>query len=177
MIELALFLSLGASAPAIVPMAPPPGPQASVRIRAPLRCDDGSDLYRPDGTPNWDCELSSCSPHELTCWSERLDHCYDDSGDDNGVCSARKVTTCDSRWSCFKLWANCRGGEYGCTQTAWPGCSSGTCTTAGLKSTLPKKGASSSAGGATAPRTEHVAPSGSRLLDSETRSRVESHDV
>lgn len=175
MIELAFFLSL--SVPDIAPAAHPQGLPTSSRLTAPLRCDDGSGLYQPDGSPNWECELLACSPHELTCWSERLDHCYDEAGDDNGVCSARKVTTCNSRWSCFKLWANCRGGEYGCNKPAWPGCGEGACTTASLKGSPPKKSASSSGAPHRATSPVRIEPRARRLLRKRTKGSVGGHDV
>lgn len=177
MIELAILLSLSASAPLVAPPAQPPQPQQAWpggpdRRRAPLRCDDGSSVYHVDGSPNWDCELRNCSPHEFVCWSERLDHCYDDSGDDNGVCGARKVTSCKSRWGCFKLWANCNG-EYTCTQNAWPGCAEGSCTTATLKTSPPLSGAASPA----PPPARARRRAALRLPPMQTRGNVGGHDV
>lgn len=130
-LELAFLLLLLPEISEASPAAQPlqDGREGPTRLQAPLRCDDGSNLYESDGAPNWDCELRGCSPHEWVCWSERLDHCYDDSGDDNGVCIAKKVTPCNSRWECFKAWANCKG-EYQCESTSWPGCTKGSCTTA-----------------------------------------------
>lgn len=190
MIELALFLSLSTSVPELAPTHVAPSqlsklavsqqearPTTPARFRMPPRCDDGSDIFRPDGTPNWECELQGCGPDELTCWSERLDHCYDDSGDDNGLCKERKVTTCNSRWSCFKLWANCRGGEYGCSKSAWPGCGQGSCTSTTLQGSAPKKSASSSTY-SKLPTASDVAHPGSRSLPPvRTTGTVGGHDV
>lgn len=131
MIELAFFLLLN---PSISITLPAPQPQQShhhapARLRAPLRCDDGHAIFEPDGSPNWDCELQGCSPHEALCWSDRLDHCYDENGDENGMCGGKKVTPCNSRWECFKSWANCTG-EHTCDDTSgWLGCPKGACTT------------------------------------------------
>jgi hypothetical protein len=95
-----------------------------LRIRA---CDDGSSPWTATGEPNWDCEIDACSPHESTCWDERLDFCFDDSGDDAGICRWERQQTCDSVWKCFKLWANCNG-RYTCKVSgSWVGCTEGTC--------------------------------------------------
>jgi hypothetical protein len=93
------------------------------------RCDDGAPAWSDRGSPNWDCELHGCTPHEAICWSERLDHCYDVSGNDLGLCLFA-VETCNSRFTCFDLWLYCPG-QYECTdEDSWIGCTEGKCTTA-----------------------------------------------
>lgn len=72
-------------------------------------CDDGSRLFHPDGSPNWDCDLDGCSLLEGVCWAERLDFCFDDAGNETGACIWRERKKCNSRWTCFKLWASCDG--------------------------------------------------------------------
>lgn len=120
--------------------------------RAPILCDDRSSPFGPDGNPNWDCELAGCTPFAPVCWSYRLDFCYDENGDDTGECAWGGAQTCNSRWSCFKLWAGC-DGEYQCDQASWPGCGSGSCTPVpALKPTTP------AASPATTPGFAHDAP-------------------
>lgn len=128
MIELALLLSLGTSLP-VQPAEPyQVRTEARSRLASPRRCDDGSSFRHADGSPNWDCELHGCSPHASICWSERLDFCYDESGDDAGVCAWGEVQTCNSRWTCFDLWTGCNG-KYEChEEDSWIGCTDGTCT-------------------------------------------------
>lgn len=133
MFGLAFLFYLSASVSASQTPQPQPGYLEVTRWRAPLRCDDGSSPFQSDGSPNWDCEIHECSPHEDLCWSERLDHCYDDNGDDNGVCGGEEVTTCKSKWSCFKLWVGCNG-PYQCNSGVWYGCDDGQCTERNRKS-------------------------------------------
>jgi len=127
-IEVALLLSLGASLPEPPAEAVGHSIVGPSRRRGPPRCDDGSPLRHPDGSPNWDCELRGCSPHEAVCWSDRLDYCYDESGDDAKICAWGKLQTCNSRWTCFDLWTGC-DGKYECNEEdSWIGCTDGTCT-------------------------------------------------
>lgn len=125
MIELAFFLL----DPVIAAMEPDRSPiVVSSGRNAQKVCDDGTSVHRPDGTPNWDCQLRGCSPHEKTCWSDRLDFCRDSSGADRGICVyERSATTCKSRWSCFDLWAYCNG-VYQCHDDSYFGCTDGSCT-------------------------------------------------
>jgi len=122
-IELALFLLLD---PTSAHLADREAYHQPVERPVRLRCDDGSPVWTPDGGPNWDCELAGCSPHEQVCWSDRLDVCFDESGDSNGVCKFAEPQKCDSRWSCFKLWASC-DTEYTCEKPVGWGCGGGTC--------------------------------------------------
>lgn len=125
MIELAFFLFHP------VPSATIPyqgGIEAATRRRSPVRCDDGSSPRDLDGSPNWDCELRGCSPLAPVCWSDRLDFCFDDLGDDMGVCAWAEPQHCDSRLTCFDLWTSC-DGKYECHEDdSWIGCTNGTCT-------------------------------------------------
>lgn len=94
-----------------------------------IRCDDGSPLYTPEGRPNWDCWLAGCTPHDDICWSDRLDHCFDEAGNDRGVC-VYSTSRCDGVFSCYKLWFSCVG-EYKCLESGpIVGCKKGTCTLA-----------------------------------------------
>ena len=136
MIEIAFFLSLDATPSQAVrtPQQQPyflyhaPTIELPSRLRAPVRCDDGSNLKSPDGSPNWACEIHDCSPHEAVCWSDRLDFCYDEEGDDAGVCAWGEPQTCNSRWSCFDTWSGCNG-QWECHESvSWVGCTDGTCT-------------------------------------------------
>jgi len=101
--------------------------EASSRLVERVVCDDGSSPRRADGSPNWDCEIHGCSPHEPICWSDRLDFCFDESGDDLGICTYRPRKKCGSRWSCFDLWLYC-DGVYQCHDDSWVGCTNGSCT-------------------------------------------------
>lgn len=127
-----LFFALLPTPPGdVTPAEPSPAaqtrPSGPTSLRAPRLCDDGSAPWDPAGAPNWDCEIDACSPHELICWDERLDFCFDDSGNDAGICLWRAQQSCSSVWQCFKLWANC-DGRYECQVTGSPfGCAEGTC--------------------------------------------------
>lgn len=88
-------------------------------------CDDGSSPYDDNGEPNLDCEIEQCAVGEPLCWSERLDLCYDDGGDDNGSC-AFEDKACANGVSCWGLYIACVG-EWSCRETNWWGCGEGTC--------------------------------------------------
>lgn len=93
-----------------------------------MTCDDGSLAWDSTGSPNWACTISGCSPHESSCWSERLDVCFDEDGEELGRCSY-SADECHGRWECFDLWLYCEG-EYECHESGIIGCTHGTCTTA-----------------------------------------------
>lgn len=105
--------------------APPPGPDDA---SAPLVCDDGGSPWSTDGSPNWDCTLDGCSPHDMVCGEERLDHCRDEAQPDVDHC-AYSTIECHSKWSCFDLWVGCPG-EYKCLdEESWIGCDHAQCKT------------------------------------------------
>lgn len=125
MIELAFFISLDAVA---LVLTVPNFYQTQVKElgrRAPIRCDDGSSPRRPDGSPNWNCEIRGCGPHESTCWSDRIDFCFNESGDDAGICLWEEPQTCKSILSCIDLWSGCNG-EWSCSSPI--PCNDGVCT-------------------------------------------------
>ena len=86
----------------------PMGGRGPDTLGIPKRCDDGSSLFRPDGTPNWRCRLDGCPPLAPVCWPERLDFCFDEHGDDTGMCDY-EVRICKTKFSCFLEWAGCEG--------------------------------------------------------------------
>lgn len=88
-------------------------------------CDDGSAVYDTEGRPNWSCSLQGCSSDEGICWDYRLDHCFDENGDDNASCMYEK-SECTSRLQCFDLWLYC-AGTYTCHEGVI-GCTHGSCT-------------------------------------------------
>ncbi|MFO7563143.1 MAG: hypothetical protein R6X02_10910 [Enhygromyxa sp.] len=90
-----------------------------------LVCDDGSSAYDENGDPNADCEINECVVMESLCWSERLDFCYSESGDDNGSCHLRDKA-CGNGVSCWGLYIACVG-EWSCRDPQWWGCGRGTC--------------------------------------------------
>lgn len=77
-------------------------------LDSPKRCDNGSSLFRPDGSPNWRCRLDGCPPLAPVCWPERLNFCRDENGDDTGECDY-EVRVCKTKFSCFLEWAGCDG--------------------------------------------------------------------
>lgn len=102
-----------------------PDTAATITISPTKRCDDGASPVRRDGSPNWACEIDGCGPLERVCWSERVDFCFDEAGEDTGECAWEKPSTCSGVWNCFKLWVNC-DGQWGC-EVGTP-CTSGSCT-------------------------------------------------
>ncbi|MFV8750933.1 hypothetical protein ACNOYE_10350 [Nannocystaceae bacterium ST9] len=93
-------------------------------IRSP-RCDDGSLLIRPDGSVNGRCMIDGCRFGSKVCWSERIEHCFDDEGLDIGVCLLED-TKCDTVLACAWDFAFC-DGEYECLVPALVGCQEGIC--------------------------------------------------
>jgi hypothetical protein len=90
-------------------------------------CDDGSSPYDENGQPKVnDCEINACVVAEPLCWSERLDLCYTESGDDNGSCYMEDKQ-CSSSLGCWGLYIACVG-EWNCRDSYWWGCGNGTCT-------------------------------------------------
>lgn len=129
MFGLAFLLSLSASTSLSPPPQSPQSPfETPTRLRAPRRCDDGSNPFQKDGSPNWECEIRECSPFEAICWLESHDACYDENGDDNGACGGEEVKTCNGWINCFGLWARC-DGAYECQESSSLGpCNKGICT-------------------------------------------------
>lgn len=91
-------------------------------------CDDDTTVWDADGWPNWACAIEGCTPHEPICWDHRLDHCFDEDGNDRGTC-AYGETECHNRLECFNLWVHCEG-SYECHSSTSVGCTDGTCITA-----------------------------------------------
>jgi hypothetical protein len=92
-----------------------------------LVCDDGSSLYDEQGQPRVnDCEIEACVVGEPLCWSERLDICYTEAGDENGSCYMEDKS-CTSSLGCWGLYIACVG-EWSCQDSNWWGCGEGTCT-------------------------------------------------
>lgn len=100
------------------------GATESAPGREPI-CDDGSSPYDENDQPNLECEIEACAVGEPLCWSERLDLCYDASGDDNGTCHLLDKA-CASSLGCWGLYIACVG-EWSCEDTHWWGCGRGTC--------------------------------------------------
>lgn len=123
MLKLALLLIGG-----MVPTSTP----SDLKAPDAPRCDDGSDAYDEEGLPNWSCSRQGCSPEEGLCWDYRLDHCFDENGDETGSCLI-DVQECNSRWECFDMWFYC-AGEYECIEDGVVGCKRGKCTTDGSAS-------------------------------------------
>lgn len=115
MLELSILLALLPAGPTELSAAPRP------------RCDDGSPPYDRRGRPNLDCVVDGCWPDEPICWSERLDHCFSEDGDDAGVC-VFTASTCDSWYSCFDLFLYC-DGQWGCNSSSLGVCTDGYCIT------------------------------------------------
>lgn len=104
---------------------PPSGPGDA---SASLVCDDGSSPRLPDGSPNWNCTIEGCSPHDMTCYEERLDHCRDEAQPAVDHCRYQ-TTECKSKIACFDLWLGCPG-EYKCLdEESWIGCNHAQCKT------------------------------------------------
>lgn len=95
--------------------------------RPKVSCDDGASPYDRRGRPNIDCAIDGCWPDELICWSDRLDHCFSDDGEDLGVCLFT-TSTCGSWHSCFDLFLYC-DGQWGCNSSSWGVCTNGYCIT------------------------------------------------
>lgn len=91
-------------------------------------CDDGSPPQNRYGRINWSCTVNGCPPNADVCWEDRLDHCFDSSGKDLGVCNYL-VSSCDSIASCLAMWFNCTG-TWNCNKPTKLACKSGTCTIA-----------------------------------------------
>lgn len=90
-----------------------------------LVCDDGSSPYDESGEPKVDCEINACVVVESLCWSERIDACFDDGGDDNGRCHLQDKQ-CGNGVTCWGLYIACVG-EWSCRDPQWWGCGKGTC--------------------------------------------------
>jgi hypothetical protein len=97
----------------------------AIALHGPI-CDDGSFPYDANGRPNFQCKIDGCGPADRVCWPDALAGCYDDAGEENGVCLLA-TESCEGIVPCFGMWLACYG-TWVCEIPGVLGCKQGSCT-------------------------------------------------